>query len=256
MVDSPNTPILPKIHSRRTALAGIAGTLALATSAVGAVALQSANPGNLDAELIALCERYIKEWAQWNDALTREGDAQEAARENRPECPPELYEPLELAAGPKEPPNYPPSDKRAYWGRETLESYAAPDSTSMRSNNRQHRSDGVVETTIQFIYQPVPDETRVRCLYLLTVHDRWKTAIDAAQSDLPALKALSEQADERCSVTMAEILGYEPDTLQGVAAMAQVVLQTDMLAACSDEHLSLEETIFKAIVRLSVGGVA
>ena len=79
MADLPNTPTLPEIHSRRAALAGIAGTLALATGAVGAVALQSVSPANPDAELIALCERYIKEWADYNEALGREWEAQESA---------------------------------------------------------------------------------------------------------------------------------------------------------------------------------
>lgn len=236
--------------SRRGILAGIAGTLTLATGAVGAVALQSASPGNPDAELIALCDRYIAVWAAFNDALTRAGDAQEAARHRRPECPAELYEPLELATGPAEPPNYPRSDKPTHWDRETLANYAKAGSKSMTSNNRQHKSDGMVETTIQFIYEPVPEETRVRCRYLLTVHDRWDAECEAVQDDLPALEAVSDEADQRCKDTLAEILDYEPETLAGIAAMSRAALQTDMLATSSDEHEGLEETIFKAIVRL------
>jgi hypothetical protein len=68
MADSPNTRTLPEIHpSRRAALAGIAGTLALATGVAGTVAIRSAHADdNPDAELITLCNGFCIAWKTWD----------------------------------------------------------------------------------------------------------------------------------------------------------------------------------------------
>ncbi len=238
--------------TRRTALAGIAGTLALATGAVGAVALQSATDANPDAELIALCDRYIAEWATWNETLGRVGDEEERVKEIEPPCPPELQEPLLLGDGLQEPTKCRAGSDVAFWSRGILAVYAEPDSITWV--NRIKKTDR--KLFMRNIDLPVPEETRARCRYLVTVHDRWDAAIEASKADLRPLEAISEEADDRCSSTMAEILEYEPETLLGVAALARVVIQADMLATCSDDHSEIEETIFKAIVRLSLGDVA
>lgn len=242
--------------TRRAALAGIAGTLALATRAVGAVAVQSSQvESNPDAELIALCDRYILEWVAYEDALTREGDAQEAARDNRPDCPAELYEPLQFVDGPKGPSNSPTSvasaDDRPYWSRGLLECYAKPDSTSWR--NEVENGEGV--RTIRMLTFPMPEPTRALCRELIEIHDRWDAEIEAGKATYRALEALSEEANQRCWDTLGEILDYEPETLAGIAAMSRLALATNMMETSSDEHSQLEETILKAIVRFNGGAV-
>ena len=69
MADSPDTLSLPEFHpSRRAALAGIAGTLALATGAVGTVAVRSAHAEeNADAKLIEVAKRLRAEWDLYDE---------------------------------------------------------------------------------------------------------------------------------------------------------------------------------------------
>ena len=233
MADLPNTPTLPKIHSRRAALAGIAGTLALATGAVSAVALQSVSPANPDAELITLCERYIKEWADYNEALGREWEAEARVEKSEPPCPPELQEPLLFGDGLKQPTKCRAGNEAAFWPSDILAMYAEPDSTT--AVNRIKKTDR--KLFMHSFDLPVPEETRSRCRHLLTVHDRWEAEIEASQGDYPALKALSEEADQRCWDTLAEIQEYEPETLAGVAAMARTWrFHTGMLQTSSEEY--------------------
>jgi hypothetical protein len=229
----------------------MAGALALATGAVGAVALQSASPSNPDAELIALCDRYIAEWAAYNRALEREWAAEDVARAKEPPCPPELQEPLLFGDGMRDPTIRLRGDEAAFWPRDILAMRAEPDSVTRV--NRIKKTDN--KLFMRSLDLPVPEETRARCRYLVTVHDRWDAAIEATKADLRPLEAVSEEADDRCLSTMAEILEYEPETLAGIAALARVALESDMLATCSGHHSAIEETIFKAIVRLDGGSV-
>ena len=196
--------------TRLTALASIAGTLALATGTVGALALQSATAeGNPDAELIALCDRYLKEWEEYGACLDREDAAQEIAWANEPPCPPELCEPLEFADGPKPPAEAARRGLPAYWSRETLECYAKPDSTSWR--NEITEGEGI--RTLKMTRFPVPDETRERCRELLKVHDRWEEEIDAGEATYLALKSLSPSASEQCSELLEKIIEHKPERL-------------------------------------------
>jgi len=258
MANGSNTSYAREYHakvptrSRRGILAGLAGTIALATGAVGAVAVQSTTDDSPDAELIALCDRYIAEYAAWNEALTLEWDEEARAKEAQPPRPTELYEPLQFADGLHQPNSRIVHDERKYWSHGTLEEYAAPDSSVTVNRSKKRNRTLVFHSDVL----PVPEATRARCRYLIEVHDRWDAVVEAGKSRHRAFKALSEAAEDRCDATMAEILEYEPETLAGIAAMAKVAIRTDMLEACSDDHAEIEETIFKAIVRLNGGSVS
>jgi len=84
MADSPNTRTLSEFHSRRSALARIAGTLALPTGVVGAVAVQSARAKDSeDAEVCRLSSLLVREFQasdDLGDKVDEGGQPEEKAR--------------------------------------------------------------------------------------------------------------------------------------------------------------------------------
>lgn len=254
MADSPNTRTLSKFHSRRTALVGIAGTFALATGAVGALAVQSSQTeNNPDAGLIALCDRYMRESAEYYDAMDREGDAQSLAWDNEPDCPAELYEPLQFADGLREPYKDERAAGPAYWSRSVLECYADPQSTSQR----YEVVDGDGVRTIHMFTFPVPEETRARCRYLLTLHERWDAEIEATQVEYRRLEAISQELGDRYSATLDEIVAHDPpQSPAGLLALARLALEGGMLdSGDSDVYTAVIRTVLQGVIRLNRGEV-
>jgi hypothetical protein len=248
MADSPNTRTLPEIHpSRRAALAGIAGTLALATGAVGAVALLSVT----DAHIVALCALWREEWAKVNETCGRACDAESAEIDNRPEAPQELCQSLLFADGEASPIHTSFGKTWTHWSREELAKWAQPG--SKRGSDQFFTKDG--ERHIIMRELPVPEETRIKCRELLAVYDRWEAAVEAGKEEHRALEAIHFEQDDRADEVMEEIAEQEPQSLAGLATMASLLLECDKIGLDSDETDAITSTVLAGVIRLNGGSV-
>ncbi len=234
--------------TRRTALAGIAGTLALATSAVGAVAVQSTT----DAHIAGLCARWRDEWAKNNEACHLASEAESAEIDNRPQAPEALCQPLIFADGEKSAERTHSGRTFRHWSRETLASYAKPGSTS--GADQFFTKYG--ERHIIMRELPVPEETRIKCCELLAVYDRWEAVVEAGKENVRALEAAQHEQDALADEVMGELAEQEPQSLAGLSAMASLLLECDEIGLDSDETDAITSTVLAGIIRLNGGLVS